>query len=142
MNEEGSLTDRWSAYRPSKGAYFWSCVTCVAATIVIGFTWGGWVTGATVADRTKQAVRAAEAQLAANLCVGRFEKSADAATELAALKSTEYWQRDEFVTKGPWLKLPGVDQPIPGAANLCVERLLSATLLPAKPPATLNGGSG
>ena len=141
MNEKQSLMELWKAYRPSKTAYFWSCIACIAATIVIGFTWGGWMTGSAAVNQAEQAAQVAEARLAANLCVSRFEKGADAATELAALKSTQFLQREDFITKGPWLKLPGLDQPIPGAARLCVERLLGVNPLPVK-PATSNGGSG
>ena len=64
MTEKPSLGARWRAYRPSKAVYVWSCIAAVAATMVIGFTWGGWVTGATAADRAKQAAQVAEAQLA------------------------------------------------------------------------------
>ena len=107
--------------------------------MIIGFTWGGWVTGATATDRAQQAAQKAEAQLAANLCVSRFEKATDAASELAALKSTEFWQREDFIAKGPWLKLPGMDRPIQGAASLCVDRLMSAKLAPAAPVADNKG---
>ena len=30
----------WGDCRPSKTMWFWSCVACVVATIVIGFTGG------------------------------------------------------------------------------------------------------
>ena len=45
MANNQTVGRRWESYRPSKGIWFWSCVACVAATIVIGFGWGGWVTG-------------------------------------------------------------------------------------------------
>ena len=108
MNGNPGLMERWRAYRPSKAAYFWSCVACIAATIVVGFTWGGWTTGGAAADRAKLAVQAAEARITADLCVSRFDRSADAAAQLAALKRTDFWQRDDFIAKGPWLKLPGM----------------------------------
>jgi hypothetical protein len=33
------LGQRWEAYRPTKALLVWSCA------VVVGFTWGGWVTG-------------------------------------------------------------------------------------------------
>ena len=33
--------------------------------------------------------------------------------------------------KGPWLKLPGVKEPIEGAASICIDRLMDAKLEPA-----------
>ena len=49
------------------------------------------------------------------------------------MKNTEYWQREDFNTKGPWLSLPGMKQPIDGAASICVDRLMNAKLEPAAP---------
>ena len=47
MTDGQSLSQRFADYRPSKTVLFWSCAGCVAATMIIGFTWGGWVTGGT-----------------------------------------------------------------------------------------------
>ena len=47
MTNKLSVGQRWTAYRPSKAVWFWSCVGCVVATLIVGFTWGGWVTGST-----------------------------------------------------------------------------------------------
>ena len=47
MANTGSLAKRWEAFRPTKGVWFWSCMGCVVATIVVGFTYGGWVMGTT-----------------------------------------------------------------------------------------------
>ena len=51
----GESKGGWGDYRPSKATWFWSCVACVVATMVIGFTWGGWVTGGTADEQTAQA---------------------------------------------------------------------------------------
>ena len=42
-----SLSRRWEDYQPSKTILFWACVAAIIATMVVGFTWGGWVTGGT-----------------------------------------------------------------------------------------------
>ncbi|MBX6324016.1 MAG: hypothetical protein IRY94_19535, partial [Rhodospirillaceae bacterium] len=47
----------WKAWRPSKGLWFWSCVGASALTMIVGFGWGGWVTGGTA---SKMATDAAE----------------------------------------------------------------------------------
>jgi hypothetical protein len=132
MDDKRSLAKRWSAYRPSKSTWFWSCVASVAATMIIGFTWGGWVMGGTAAHAAQTAVQAAEAQLAASICVSRFENAADAATELATLKKTSFWERSDFIRRGNWLKLPGVNETLPGAARLCADRLINTYVAPVK----------
>ena len=42
-----SLARRWSDARPTKTVVFWSCVATMVVTMIVGFTWGGWVTGGT-----------------------------------------------------------------------------------------------
>ncbi len=80
------LGKRREEYRPSKRVWFWSCAGCVVATLVIGFGWGGWVTGGTATQMAADAAAGARAQLAATTCISRFEKSPGAAAELASLK--------------------------------------------------------
>jgi hypothetical protein len=144
MVDKPSLSTRWHEYRPSKAGWFWSCVFCIVATIVVGFVWSGWVTAGTAKSMADDAAQKAQAQLAANYCVARFEASTDAANQLASLKKTEEWGRDDFITKGGWVTPPGAKQPIDGAADLCAQRLLTAKLLPATTstpvkPATTGG---
>ena len=141
MSDKSSPGMRWKAYRPTKTMYFWSCVGCMVATMIVGFSWGGWELAGTAAAHARQAAASARAQLAADVCVSRFEHAADAATQLAALKKTDFWSQDHFVTKGGWVTLPGMKQPVAGAANICVQRLLAAKL-PATKVATAAGSAG
>lgn len=131
MGEKRSLSQRWDEYRPSKTGWFWSCVACIVATIVVGFAWGGWVTAGTAKNMAEDAAGKAQAQLVASYCVARFEGSADAATQLATLKNTQSWGQDDVITKGGWVTPPGAKEPTDGAADLCVQRLLTAKLVPA-----------
>ncbi len=64
MANNPSLGRRWEGYRPSKGVWLWSCAGCIVATMVIGFTWGGWVTGGTATKMAADAAAGASAQLA------------------------------------------------------------------------------
>jgi len=118
----------WQAWRPSKTLWVWSCIGSCIATVIVGFTWGGWVTAGSSAAAARMAARSATAQLAATFCVGRFEHAADAQAELALLKQTQDWARDEFIRKGGWATPPGAAEPVPGAASLCAEQLLKADL--------------
>lgn len=36
--------------RPAKTILFWSWVAAAVATMIVGFTWGGWVMGSTALD--------------------------------------------------------------------------------------------
>ena len=136
MADKQSLGQRWAGYRPTKGIWFWSCVASIIATIVVGFAWGGWVTGGTASEMSATAADHAKAQLAAAYCVTQFEKAPNATTQLAALKKTDSWQRSDFINKGGWDKLPGEKQAVDGAADLCVTKLMSAKLTPVSATTT------
>jgi len=146
MADKPSVSTRWREYRPSKSFYFWSCILCIAATMAIGFTWGGWVTRNKAAQLEGDAAQQARAQLEASYCVARFEAANNAATELAELKKTESWMQGDFISKGGWVTPPGAKDPVEGAADICVQQLLAAKLaLPnaaASPQAKPPGNAG
>jgi hypothetical protein len=127
MMEKQSLRGRWEDYQASKTVVFWACAACIVATLVIGFTWGGWVTGGTAGRMAAQAATDARADLAAAVCVSRFEAGSNAVANLAALKASDSWKQGDYIEKGGWATLAGMKQPIDGAANLCAERLTKAT---------------
>jgi hypothetical protein len=128
MSEKQNLAERFGDYRPSKTMWFWSCVAFVVATIVIGFAWGGWVTGGTATRMAKDAGNTAQAKLTAAICVNEFENEKDTAAKLASLKKTDTWERESFIEKGGWVTPPGIKEPVSGAAELCVQQLMNAKL--------------
>ena len=113
------LGQRWEEYRPSKTALFWSCAAVSILTIVVGFAWGGWVTNGTAQEMTQEARR----NLAATFCVQRFMADSDAASQHVSFMEISDWQRDEFIQKGGWAKLPALDRPLAGIADLCADKL-------------------
>ncbi|HEY6433441.1 MAG TPA: hypothetical protein VIZ17_15790 [Acetobacteraceae bacterium] len=119
---------RWEAYRPSKAIWFWSCAACIVVTIVVGFVWGGWVTGGTATRMATDAAEGGRAQLAAATCVVRFEQGPDAAAQLAALKKADSYERGDIITKNGWVTMPGDATPVSGAADICAQKLVGADL--------------
>lgn len=131
------MQQRWNDYRPSKAGVFWTGVACVVATLVVGFTIGGWVTGGTARDMAQTAARDARAQLAAAVCVEEFMERPDARAQLASLRESSYWERDTIIDKGGFSTPPGIEEPVSGAASLCVSKLLEA-----KVPTEAAGSAG
>ena len=134
MGTQSGFRQRWSDYRPSKTAWFWSCAGCVVATIAVGFFWGGWVTAGEAGSMATTAAAHARTQLAASVCVSRFVSAPDAATQLATLRKTDPWARTDLLQKGGWTAVPGLknqDQDLLSDSNvgdLCAQRLMTATL--------------
>jgi hypothetical protein len=127
MANNSGLRRRWGDYRPSKGIWFWSCVACVVGTVVVGFTWGGWVTGGTATTMAADAAAAARTQLAAAVCISRFQSGPDASAELVALKKTDSYERGDMIQKDGWATMPGSKAPIAGAADACAQQLVDAS---------------
>lgn len=119
---------RWRLYQPSKTALFWTFIGGAAVAVILGFTWGGWVTGRSASSMAQDAADEARAQLAATVCVERFLHAPDAQAKLTALKATSLWERDTFIEKGGWVTLPGIASPVEDSAGLCAQKLADATV--------------
>lgn len=132
MVEKETLSQRWDDYQPSKPLWLWSTIGAVVATMIVGFTFGGWTTGGSAAAMAEKAARDARAKLVASVCVEKFATQADAASKFAALKEASSWQRDKFIEDGGWAMLVGMEKPVPGAADACASQLAGMDQLPAR----------
>jgi hypothetical protein len=132
MANNPSLASRWTDYQPSKGIWFWSCAASVVVTVVIGFTWGGWVIGGTATRMAANAAAGASAQMAAADCIIRFENGPDATAQLAALQKAESYNRSDLIEKGGWATMPGSKDPVEGAALICAQKLVNTKTAAAK----------
>ena len=128
MTTKQSLGQRWEASRPTKTLTFWSCAACVAATMVVGFTWGGWTTGGTARAMAQDAALSSRNELAAGVCVDRFRAAGDASAQLVALKALGSWDRGSFVEKGGWAAMPDKVDASQGTARLCADKLAALGL--------------
>ena len=59
---------------------------CTSATLGIGFSWGGFMLGSTAKTWADSAANSAVIAAIAPICVDQFQRSADAANNLTALK--------------------------------------------------------
>lgn len=131
MVQKQTLGSRWEAYQPSKTGWFWSSVGIAVATMIVGFSWGGWVTGGTADKMAADAADGARAQLAAASCVIRFNAGPDAVAQRAALKSASSYSRTGMIEKGGWATLTGGKDPVSGAADLCAQILVNSPVADA-----------
>jgi hypothetical protein len=118
-----TLRRRWEEYRPSKTEAFWTAAGCVVATLVIGFGFGGWVTGGTSQKLVTEAADGARHQLAAAICVEEFMAGKDARTRLADLKKAEWYTRDKLVAASGWATMPDRKEPNMVVAEMCAAKL-------------------
>jgi hypothetical protein len=132
MADQESMFRRWGHYQPSKALWMWSCVGCIILTMILGFTWGGWVTGGSANEMAEDAAQEARANVLATLCVNRFVTAENAADELVELKEASRWDRDEIIQEGGWANIEGLEEGVDAAVDLCAERLAEMEALPAR----------
>ncbi len=133
MADKQNLAQRWDRLQPSKGTVFWGFVAGAVATIVIGFAWGGWVTGGSVQALTEKAAQQAHEQLAAAVCTDRFTAAPDARAQLATFKDmSSSYERGKFVETGGWATMPGATSTDRKDASACADSLLKLQLPPLK----------
>jgi hypothetical protein len=103
----------------------WGAVGGAIALAVIGFSYGGWVTGGTAQQMAQQRSDAAVVAALAPVCADRFRQHADMGANLVALKKVSSWQQGAFVEKGGWAALPGSASLNSAIARACAEILVT-----------------
>jgi hypothetical protein len=93
------------------------------ATMIIGFSWGGWSVESTAAKRADEASRTAVVAVLAPICVDRFQRSADATNNFIELKKVSAYMQGSFVEKGGWATSPGSDKANSAVAQACATML-------------------
>jgi hypothetical protein len=119
-----SWGQRWSESRPTKTGLFWSCVASMVFTMIVGFSWGGWVTGGTARQTAENMARDAVVQRLAPICVTQSTRDVGKGPKLVALKDESTWQRAEYVGKQGWATMPGEQEPDRGVAEACAALLV------------------
>jgi hypothetical protein len=121
--ERKSLGRRWNDMTLTKTQVFWACVGSVVLTLIIGFNWGGWVTGGTARQTADAMSQEAVVKRLAPICVLQAGRDPAKAVKLVALKEESSWQRGEYVGKQGWATMPGEPEPDRGVAQACAVLL-------------------
>ena len=124
QKKKASFGQWWSEARPTKTAVFWSWVGSVVLTMIIGFAWGGWVTGGTAQSMAEKIAEDAVIKRLAPMCVTQFKRAPGKDQKLKELEKTDSWQRSEYVEKQGWATMPGEEKPDSKVASECARLLL------------------
>lgn len=114
----------WREARPTKTAVFWSWIASIALTMIIGFAWGGWVTGATSRRLAETMAADAVADRLAEICVAQFNQDPEKDQKLEEFKETSTYQRRTYVQDQGWATMPGEEQPDRKVVDECVRLLM------------------
>jgi len=105
----------------------WGAVGGAIALAIVGFTWGGWMTGHSAGKLADERAESAVVAALTPICVEKFQQNGDATANLIALKKiTSTWEQGDFIQKGGWATRPGAVSPDYQLGRACAEKLAQA----------------
>lgn len=78
----------------------WGAIGGAIGAMIVGFVWGGWVTGGTAGEMKAASAETAIVQAFTPLCVAKAEQQPE---QLVALKEESSYQREDFVIEAGWV---------------------------------------
>jgi hypothetical protein len=102
----------------------WGAAGGAVVLAVIGFTWGGWVTGGTAQKMAEEMAENAVVDRLAPICVEQFNQGSEKVQKLKELKETDKWKRDDYVAEQGWATMPGEKEFDRKIADKCAEMIM------------------
>jgi hypothetical protein len=122
-----SFSEKLREARPTKKIVFGLMVATAVLTMVVGFNWGGWVTGGASQERVSTGAQDAVALRLVPICVAQFSLDPQNAPKLIELKAiTSVWERPDYVKKQGWATMPGEKTPDNNVADACAKLLMGS----------------
>lgn len=122
--KKASMSERWNAVQLSKTAMLWIGVAVIAGTMLVGFSWGGWVTGASALKSATTQANSAVVERLSTICVAQFQQDGAKAAKLVELKAVSSYQQGTFVKEQGWATMPGDEQADSKVATACAKQLM------------------
>ena len=95
------------------------------ASLAIGFSWGGWLTGGAATRLANERADSAVVVALTPVCMEKFLQNSDAQANLAVLqKISTNWEQGDYVVKGGWATQPGATSADYHLARACAEKLV------------------
>lgn len=94
-----------------------------AALAIVGFSWGGWMTGGSATMMAADQARAATVAALMPVCVAQSNADSQRLPKLAAMRDLPSYKRRDAVMSAGWATLPGSDAPNRDVAQACVDEL-------------------
>jgi hypothetical protein len=114
----------WGEARPTKTAAFWAWLGSIVLTMIVGFTWGGWVTASTAENMATKMANDAVVQRLAPICVSQFNQDTGKEQKLKELQEISSYQRSTYVQDQGWATMADEEEPDRKVADACVKLLM------------------
>jgi hypothetical protein len=106
----------------------WGAVIGAVITMILGFSWMGWMLGGTAERLALERSNTAVVVALTPFCISSFMQQPNAAVKLKELRAVDSWKQREFVEAGGWATSGGDKTPNSGVASACADQLLKAKL--------------
>jgi hypothetical protein len=93
------------------------------ALAIVGFSWGGWVTGGKAKNMASDQARTDVVAALSLICVEQAKHDPQLAERLTLLKATSSWSRGDIVMKNGWATMPGTTEANRQVANVCADKI-------------------
>jgi pimeloyl-ACP methyl ester carboxylesterase len=101
----------------------YGAVAGAVALAIVGFSWGGWVTGATAQKLADSASSAAVVTAMTPYCVAQSKSDPNSAAVLAEIKAASSYARNGIIEKAGWATPLGSEKPNSAVAKACNTEL-------------------
>ena len=102
----------------------WGVVCGAVATMIVGFSWGGWTTGSTTERIARERSSSTLVVALTPSCVASFLKQPGGTAKLAEFKKIDSsWDHRQLIEKSGWATPDGEKEPNAALATSCAEAL-------------------
>jgi len=101
----------------------WSAIGGAIILAIVGFKWGGWVTGGSAEAMAKEVAAVAVAERLGAICVAQLNGDSDKGQKLIDMKEKDSWDKARYIETQSWAIMPGEDKPESRVADACAKQL-------------------
>ncbi len=102
----------------------WGAVGGAIVLAIVGFAWGGWVTGGTAQKMAEEMAEDAVVARLAPICVEQFNQDSEKDQKLKELTEESSWKRGDYVEKQGWATMPSEKKTDSKVAEKCADMLM------------------
>jgi len=93
------------------------------ALAIVGFSWGGWVTGGTAGKMAAEQARNDVVAALVPVCVAQSKQDPQMTATMAQLEAATNYKRSDMLMEAGWATMPGTTSPNRAVASACMEKL-------------------
>jgi hypothetical protein len=102
---------------------FLGAATGAAALAIVGFSWGGWMTGSSAEKMAAQMSRDQVVAALVPVCLQKSKADPQVEQTFNKLREANSYQRRDIVMEAGWATMPGMSEPDRNIATACLEAL-------------------